>query len=287
MDSLVNTVWLNKHLHDSDLVVLDCTVAIEKGDNGQYRAVSGRANYESGHLPTASFADLTGDLVDTGSELQFAVPTPEEFVSAMSKLGVGNDSKVVLYDANGSIWAARVWWMLRWVGFDRVVLLDGGQRSWVESGGSLTTQVPRRRSGNLTCNERPELIVEQNEVLTAIKDDSIDLIDALTHSQYKGDSSHYGRPGHIPTAANVPYSSLVDDSGHYRPLDELAALFGNERDRRIINYCGGGIAASATAFIMTRLGYNDIAVYTASLQEWAADDSKPLVTGSNPNGMNG
>jgi len=287
LESLVNTDWLTKHLYDSDLVVLDSTVAIKKGDNGKYEAVSGRASYESGHIPTAGFADLMGDLVDTDSQHQFAVPTPEAFVSAMSQLGVSDESRVVLYDANGSIWAARVWWMLRWIGFDRASLLDGGLQSWTKNGGSLSTESAVRNVGQLTCNERPELIVQQDEVLAAINDDSVDLVDALTRSQYTGDASHYGRPGHIPTAANVPYSSLIDDSGHYRTAEELATLFHGDHDTRTINYCGGGIAASATAFIMTRLGYSDVAVYTASLQEWAADESKPLVTGSDANGTSG
>ncbi|MBT5220531.1 MAG: hypothetical protein HOM16_13790 [Woeseia sp.] len=124
--------------------------------------------------------------------------------------------------------------------------------------------------------------MEQNEVLAAIDNDSVNLIDALTHSQYRGDSSHYGCPGHIPTASNVPYSSLIEDSGCYRSAEELTTLFDDARDTRTINYCGGGIAASATAFVMTRLGYTDVAVYTASLQEWAADPTKPLVTGPEP-----
>ena len=282
MDSLVNVEWLKQHLNDPGLVVLDCTVSIEKNQAGQYEAVAGRAGYESGHIPTAGFADLMGALVDTESEHRFAMPAPEEFTAAMRALGVDDGSKVVLYDSNGSIWAARVWWMLRWIGFDQAALLDGGLKAWTDAGGSLSTEAPTHELGNLTYNVRPELIVGQDEVLAAIDDDSVGLVDALTHSQYRGDSSHYGRPGHIPTATNTPYSSLFDDSGHYRTPEELATLFDAEQDTRVINYCGGGIAASATAFVMTRLGYTDVAVYTASLQEWAADESKPLVTGSDP-----
>jgi thiosulfate/3-mercaptopyruvate sulfurtransferase len=284
MNSLVTTEWLSQHLHDPDLVVLDCTVLIEQDQDDNYQPVSGKTNYESGHIPAAGFADLMGDLADADKPFRFAVPTPEKFVAVMSALGVGDDTRVVLYDSNGSIWAARVWWMLRWIGFDRAALLDGGLAAWTEAGGSLSTEPASQSTTNLTVVLRPELIVGKDEVLAAIDDDNVDLVDALSGAQYRGDICMYDRPGHIPTAENVPYYSLVDDFGHYRPSAELSMLFGNEHDTRTINYCGGGIAASATAFVMTRLGHTDVAVYAASLQEWTADPDKPLVTGRDPAG---
>jgi thiosulfate/3-mercaptopyruvate sulfurtransferase len=90
----------------------------------------------------------------------------------------------------------------------------------------------------------------------------------------------YARPGHIPGASNVPAMSMLDESGHYRSREDLIAMFDGQPGGRVITYCGGGISASSTAFIMTRLGFTDVAVYTASLQEWAADPDKPLVTGT-------
>lgn len=119
METLVTTDWLDRHLDDPDLVVLDCTVRTEVEDGGGFRNVSGRADYDLGHIPSAGFADLTGDLCDGDSGIEFAMPTPAQFCSAMGELGVGDDSRVVLYDGNLSGWATRVWWMLRWVGFDR------------------------------------------------------------------------------------------------------------------------------------------------------------------------
>jgi len=101
----------------------------------------------------------------------------------------------------------------------------------------------------------------------------------LPEASYRGEMAMYDRPGHIPGASNIPAFSLIDDSGRYRPHDELAALFDGDRNTRTIAYCGGGIAASSNAFIMTRLGFTDVAVYTASLQEWAADPANPMVVG--------
>jgi thiosulfate/3-mercaptopyruvate sulfurtransferase len=276
MDSLVTAEWLSEHLNDPDLVVLDCTVLVEPTSDGDFRIVNGRAHYEEGHIPTAGFADLMGDLSDGDSAIQFAVPTPERFATAMSALGVSDDSRVVLYDASGSAWAARVWWMLRWIGFDQVALLDGGLAAWTAHDQSLSTEPVDRPAGTLTVALRPELIVDKDEVLAAIGDDSVNIIDALSEAQYRGEMSMYARPGHIPGASNVPMMSLLDETGRYLSLDELDERLVGDRDTRSITYCGGGIAASANAFAMTRVGYKDVAVYAASLQEWAADASLPM-----------
>ena len=276
-ETLVTPEWLSQHLDDPDLVVLDCTVRVDMDEGGGVRIVNGRVDYEGGHIPSAGFADLMGDLSDADSPLQFAVPTPEQFSAALGALGVGNDSRVVLYDRSGSAWAARVWWMLRWVGFDRAALLDGGLEAWIAEGRPLSTEPASRPSKQLTPAPRPELIADRDEVLAAIDDSAVWLIDAMPEAHYRGDMALYGRPGHIPGASNIPASALLDESGRYRPLDELAAMLDGDRSARVITYCGGGISASSNAFILTRLGFTDVAVYTASLQEWAADPSNPLV----------
>jgi thiosulfate/3-mercaptopyruvate sulfurtransferase len=277
MDTLVTTEWLNRHLDDPELVVLDCTVRTAMENGGGYSNVSGRADYSAGHIPTAGFADLTGDLCDANSPIEFAVPTPEQFCTAMGALGVGNDSRVVLYDASYSAWAARVWWMLRWVGFDHAALLDGGFKAWKDEDRPLSTEPARRVAKQLNAVLRPELIADRDEVLAAVNDGAVCLIDTLPEAYYRGEHTVYGRPGHIPGASNTSALELIDESGHYRSHDELAALFDGDRNARTITYCGGGIAASSSAFIMTRLGFTDVAVYTASLQEWAADPANPMV----------
>jgi len=276
MDSLVTVEWLSEHLNDPDLVVLDCSVLVQPDGTGGFNVISGRGKYEEGHIPAAGFADLIEDLSDAESPLQFAVPPPEQFAAAMSALGVSDDSRVVLYDAGRSVWAARVWWMLRWIGFDRAALLDGGLAAWTAQGQPLSTEPVSRPAGTLTIALRPELIVDKDEVLAAIGDDSVYIVDALPEAQYRGEIAMYARPGHIARATNVPVMSLIDETGRYRPQSELEALLSGDRDARTITYCGGGIAASANAFVMTRLGYKNVAVYTASLQEWASDESLPM-----------
>jgi thiosulfate/3-mercaptopyruvate sulfurtransferase len=280
MGSIVTTEWLSRHLDDPDLVVLDCTISMVPDSTAPmgFQVVNGRIAYDAGHIPTAGFADLMVDLADTSSSLEYAMPTPERFCEAMGALGVGDDSRVVLYDGLNSAWAARVWWMLRWVGFDRAALLDGGIAAWKAEERPLSTEPAEREARVLTPNVRPELVADRDEVFAAMSDDSVFLIDVMPEPHFRGEMVMYDRPGHIPTAENVSVMGLFNESGMFRTDEELAALFTGDRDARTITYCGGGIAASATAFVLTRLGFSDVAVYAASLQEWAADPELPLET---------
>jgi thiosulfate/3-mercaptopyruvate sulfurtransferase len=280
MDTLVTAEWLSQHLNDPDLVLLDCTVCTIPEEGGGLHNVSGRPDYELGHIPNAGFADLKGDLCDTNSTIEFAVPTPEQFCSAMGALGVGDDSRVVLYDTNYSAWAARVWWMLRWVGFDRAALLNGGLSAWAAEGRPLSIEPVTRPAKQLTPAPRPELIADRDEVLASLDDPAVRLIDTMPAEMYRGEMTLYARPGHIPGASNMNALDLLDKTGRFRPDDELAAMIGGNRNARAITYCGGGIMASSNAFIMTRLGFTNVAVYTASLQEWAADPANPMVVGT-------
>lgn len=281
MDTLVSTDWLSQHIGDpeagTDLVILDCSVCTVFEEGGGFHNISGRADYESGHIPNAGFADLKGDLCDQSNPIEFSLPTPEQFCSAMEKLGVGNDTRVVLYDTTYSAWAARVWWMLRWVGFDNAAILDGGLSAWKSEGRPLSVETVRQSVKHLTPSPRPELIADRDEVLSAIDDENVYLIDTLPEEFYRGEASIYARPGHIPGASNINGLNLLDESGCYRHNDELLAMHEDYPDSRIITYCGGGIVASSNAFIMTRLGFTNVAVYIASLQEWAADPANPMV----------
>lgn len=279
MDSLVSAEWLATHLDDPDLVVLDTTVLTIPDDEGNLLSVSGREDYLAGHIPGAGFADLMGDLSDRESAYRFAVPSPERFARAMEALGVGDGKRVVLYDSQGSMWAARVWWMLRWAGFDDAAILDGGVAAWMAAGQPLEPGAVERAAGTLTVSLRPEVIADQAEVRAAISDDAVELIDALPVPIFTGEMSLYGRPGHIPSANNVPTRTLMDEAGRFKSRAELQTLFDGDENTRTIHYCGGGIAASATAFAMLRAGHDDVAVYTASLQEWTADPENPMATG--------
>ena len=279
MDTLVTASWLIDELKAADdLVVLDCTVFLARTEAG-FVSTSGRDAWAAAHIPGAGFADLDGDLADPASNYRYAVPEPDAFAAAMGTLGVGDNSRVVLYDNNQSMWAARVWWMLRWIGFDRAAILDGGLKAWEAAGQPVSGEPSAPPPATLTARPRPELIATKADVLAAVGDGTTCLIDALPGAMYRGEVTAYGRPGHIPGATNRSASGMLDaDTGLFRTLDELRPTFPDDPTARVITYCGGGIAASADAFILTRLGFTDVAVYTASLQEWAQDPAAPLVT---------
>ena len=273
MDTLVSAEWLKKHINDPDLVLLDCTVVTipDANDPRGLRNDSGRQDYELGHIPNAGFADLKDELCETKGPVEFDLLSPEQFCAAMGKLGVGDDSRVVLYDANYMGWAARVWWMLRWVGFDNAAILDGGLSAWTSTGNELSLEPVTRAVNTLTPNPRPELIADHDEVLASINDETVILIDTLPEPFYRGEMSIYPRPGHITGAVNIDGLSLLDKKGYLLSQDELAAMHRFDHNARIISYCGGGIVASTDAFVLTRLGYNNVAVYMASLEEWTTD----------------
>jgi thiosulfate/3-mercaptopyruvate sulfurtransferase len=287
MLQLVSGEWLEKELGAPDLRVLDCSVVIEVGSDGHLHYRPGGPDWAQSHIPGSAHIDLFTQISDVSSPYPLMLPPPEQFSAAMSELGVGDGTRVVLYDSGMNAWAARVWWMLRAFGFDNAAVLDGGWRSWTKDG-RLTSNdpAPTYPRGDFVARARPGLFVGKDEVLSAIDRSEDCIVDALPHVMYCGERQEYARPGHIPGARNVPFVDLVDHSTHrYLPEDQLRAAFAEvlaAEPGRVITYCGGAIAASSDAFVLNLLGVDNVAVYDGSLSEWAADPTLPLVTGPNP-----
>ncbi len=281
MDTLVTAEWLKQHVNDSDLVILYCTVVTmpDENDPRGVSNVSGRPDYELGHIPNAGFADLKTELCQSNGPIEFDLLSPERFCEAMGRLGVGDDSRVVLYDASYTGWAARVWWMLRWVGFDNAAILDGGLPAWTSAGNALSLEPVVRPQKVLTPSPRPELIAYHDEVLSAIDDEAVVIVDTLPEEFFRGEWVMYPRPGHIPGSVNINGLSLLDKKGRLLDQEQLASMHKFDPDARIITYCGGGIVASTEAFVLTRLGFSNVAVYMASLEEWTADPDNPMELG--------
>lgn len=283
-DLLVGTDWLAGHLDDPAVRVLECTVYLHPADvPGGYRVESGRARWAESHIPGAGFADLHADLSDRSSALRFMMPPAAQFAEAMGSYGVGPSVRVVLYDRFVNMWAARVWWMLRAFGFDDAAVLDGGWKKWTREGRPVATDEGGRPRRAFTARPRPGLIADKAGVLAALGEDRACVLNALTEEQHRGEGVTYGRPGRITGSGNVPARDLVDPETHaYLPanlLREKFAAAGALDARRVITYCGGGIAASSDALVLTLLGHDDVAVYDGSLSEWAADPTLPMATG--------
>jgi len=277
MSPLVSPQWLSEHLNDANLVVLDSTVVVDMAD-GNIKIISGQSTYDQAHIPNARFADLKGDLSRRKSKFDFEMPPAEQFAKAIGDLGIDNNSKVVIYSTDNHVWATRVWWMLKWAGLDQVSVLDGGIKAWVKEGRPVTTEASKFASKVFTLHLRPEIIADKEEVLKAINNDQVIIIDALPQSSYSGDYSMYARAGHITSAINIPSSSLINESGQYLPDDELEMMLDTDKNHRQITYCGGGVAATGVAFNLHRAGYKNVAVYMGSLQEWTAIPENPMST---------
>jgi thiosulfate/3-mercaptopyruvate sulfurtransferase len=284
-EALVSGDWLETRLDDPDLRIFDCTTYLkyEEGTGQPYRVVSGREDYDAGHIPGSGFLDLQGAFSVQGSPYRFTLPSPEDAGAAFARHGVGDGTRVVLYSRKSPVWATRFWWMLRWLGFDNAAILDGGFDKWAADGRAVSTEPAAFPAGTLTIDPRPDLFVDKTAMLDAIGDAGVCSINALTPDLHSGESPRYGRPGHIPGSVNVPAASLYDlKTLTVSPPDAVANAFagaGADPEKRILAYCGGGIAATYDAFLLHQLGYRNIAVYDNSMSEWATDDSLPIETG--------
>ncbi|TDH60307.1 sulfurtransferase [Dankookia rubra] len=284
-EAIVSTEWLAANLHDPALRVFDCTTYLlyETGTGRPYRVGSGRPDYEAGHIPGSAFLDLQGELSDSASRFNFTMPAAEDLAARFAAKGIGRGTRVVLYARKSLQWATRVWWMLRAVGFDDAAILDGGFDRWAAEGRPTETGETRYPPASLTAHPRPGLFIGKDEVKAAIGDDGACTINALAPDLHRGENPRYGRPGRIPGSVNVPAAALLDPQAlTIRPPEAVAASFaavGADPSKRILLYCGGGIAATLDAFLLHQLGYRNIAVYDASMSEWAKDESLPIEQG--------
>jgi thiosulfate/3-mercaptopyruvate sulfurtransferase len=279
---LVETAWLAQHL--SDLVILDCTIHLIPDPKITYVVKPGREDYEKGHIPGAQFCDVSRDVSDTSQKLNFMRPAPEAFAAAMSRFGISNSTRVVTYSTGNPWWATRVWWLLREFGHDNAAVLNGGWQKWIAENRAVETGAGSPRApGNFVVREVRNLMVDKEAVKAAIGDEGVCTLNALLPAQHTGSSGNsYGRPGRIAGSVNLPAAHLLDPATNtFLPPEELKRRLGavGALDRPVIAYCGGGIAASADAFILTMLGHQDVKIYDASLSEWAKDESLPMETG--------
>jgi thiosulfate/3-mercaptopyruvate sulfurtransferase len=281
---LVDTEWLATHLGDPGLRIFDCTIHLIPNPDVGYMVKPGREDFEKAHIPGAQFIDLQADLSAPHPKLRFMLPDAAQFAAAMGRFGVGDNSRVVLYSTTTPQWASRIWWMLRNYGFDNAAVLDGGFQKWAREGRAVETGAGTAKPpASFSVRENRRLMVGKEAVQAAIGDGAICTVNALSEAQHKGaGGTVYGRPGRIAQSVNMPAAALLDAGGAYLPAAELHAKFAavGAFDRpQVITYCGGGIAASSDALILTMLGHPDVRLYDASMSEWSNDPALPMETG--------
>ena len=284
---VVSTQWLADHLGSDHLVILDATVlALAPSDSGP-RYLSGRDDYlTKGHIPGAVFADLFDVFSDPAGEFDFSRPNAALFEAAAASVGIDNTTTVVVYDAVVGQWAARIWWLFRAFGYDDVAVLDGGLTKWHAETRPFATGGTRPRVvGGFTATPRPELWVDKSfvESIIAGKADAA-LVCSVPAAEFAGTAGSRPRVGHIPGSVNLPAGRLVDPATNtFLRGDQLQAAVApsvaasaSAASGHLVTYCGGGIAAAASALALIRAGNEHVSIYDGSLNEWAADASAPL-----------
>jgi thiosulfate/3-mercaptopyruvate sulfurtransferase len=283
LDSLIETAELARRLDDSNLRIFDATIHFESGGTTR----SGLADWEAGHIPGSRFVDLLTEFSEPDIELHFTRPTPERLDRILGQLGIATDSQVVVYSAapGSTMWATRLWWLLRSAGIDNVALLDGSFAKWKAEGRAISVEPCRYVETIGSSGQADESWwATQEEVLAAVGDGAVCTLNALPRALFTGEiEMGYSRPGRITGSQNAPFTGVLDpESGMLRSQTELRAHFsmlGAAGSERVISYCGGGIAATLNGFALRRLGYSNIGVYDGSLNEWSRNPKLPMEVG--------
>lgn len=278
LSDLISPAELAARLGDPVLRIVDCRASLQE-------PLAGRAAYEQGHVPGASFADLLDDLsgpIVSGQTGRHPLPAPEVFVDKLRAWGIGPGRDVVAYDDAGGAFAARLWWMLRWVGHDSAAVLDGGYSAWLAEGLPVTAELPAPARGDFEPSPRPHLLASAAEV-GAPQSSARRLFDARAPERFRGDVEPIDPvAGHIPGAVNLPFADNLRD-GRFRAPAELRerlarALDGTAPEQAIV-YCGSGVTACHDVLAFARAGLPLPRLYAGSWSEWITDPSRPVERG--------
>ncbi|MEZ4701985.1 MAG: sulfurtransferase [Rhodothermales bacterium] len=275
--TLVSADTLKTHLHDPSWVVVDCRFSLDDTERG-------RRAYAEGHVSGAYYAHLDEVLsgpILPGKTGRHPLPDPEEFARAVAGWGVTDHTQVVVYDDAGGGVASRLWWLLRWIGHERVALLDGGWNAWQQAGGSVDTATPPAREGAVTVRLDAGLVAEAEEVASRREAGDFVLLDARAYERFAGRVEPIDPvAGHIPGARSLPFGGNLDIDGRFLPPERLKArfapLFEGVEESDVVCYCGSGVTAAHNLLAMAHAGYPGARLYPGSWSEWITDPDRPV-----------
>jgi len=275
-ESLVSTAWLAGHLSDPDLRVVDATYYLPSMGKNL------RAEFEAKHIPGAVLFDID-EIADRDNPLPHMLPSAEKFASQMRKLGIGDGSRVVVYDAHGLMSATRAWWMLRIFGHRDVALLDGGLPKWLAEGRPVEDGASHPRERHFTARFDHGQVRDKAQMKANLKSKREQMLDARANPRFTGaepDLWPGRRRGHIPGSHNLPFADLLNPADKtLLPADQLNAKFratGIDLKKPVIATCGSGVTATVLAFGLHLLGHRDVAVYDGSWAEWGLPGDTPV-----------
>jgi thiosulfate/3-mercaptopyruvate sulfurtransferase len=278
--TLISAQQLQQNLSNPRWRVIDC-----RHDLGDFSA--GPKAYQAGHIPGALFADMETELSGrkSGTNGRHPMPEREALVERFRQWGINDDTQIVAYDANGGSYAGRLWFLARWLGHEKVAVLDGGWQSWQAAAGALATDAPTPARGNFAARSSLVRILDAGQVLARNRDDTV-LVDVRTEPRFRGEQETIDPvAGHIPGAVNRFWQlNLTSPTGPFKPAAmlraELDALLAGRPSSAAVAYCGSGVTACHLLLACEVAGLKDVAIYAGSWSEWIADPSRPLATGA-------
>jgi len=277
-DPLVSTAWLAEHLEAPDVRIIDASWYFPQEER------DAKAEYALAHIPGAVFFDID-DIADETSPLPHMLPSAVKFASRVRKLGLGDGSRMVVYDQLGLRSAARVWWTFRAMGHLDVVVLDGGLPKWIAEGRPISDMPAPPRERHFTPRLSYDLVRDLNQVRKALETGREQVVDARPAGRFTGETPEPRaglRGGHMPGARNVPASDLLAPDGTMKSPAQLAEIFekaGVDINKPVVTTCGSGITAAILALALARLGKERTALYDGSWTEWGRREDVPVVTG--------
>ena len=277
--TLISAPDLAAHLDDAGWVVCDCRHDLADTE-------AGRRAYREAHIPGARFAHLDEDLSapKTGRNGRHPLPDPDKFARRLGELGVDTAKQVVAYDASGGPYAARLWWLLRWLGHDAVAVLDGGWNAWTKAGLPVTAAVPTLQPARFVRGAALSGAVTTEDVARDSGTPLHRLLDARAPNRFRGENETLDPvAGHIPGAANRFFQLNLDADGQFKPAPvlkkEFSELLGNHVSQQVTHYCGSGVTACHNLLAMEIAGLAGSRLYPGSWSEWCSDPSRPVATG--------
>ncbi|WP_250466517.1 sulfurtransferase [Caballeronia sp. GAFFF2] len=250
---------------------------------------SGAAAYAQGHIPGAHYLHLDRDLsgVKTGANGRHPLPERGALVEKLASFGLNEGQQVVAYDAQGGMYASRLWWLLRWLGHDSVALIDGGLPAWEAAGQPLDTAAPQKTDGTFKAAAPLAVTIDAPAIERSIGTRDHLLIDARAADRYRGENETLDPVGgHIPGALNRFFKDNLTPEGRFKTAHELRDAFGSligaTPTDRIVLQCGSGVTACHNALAMEIAGLHGAALYPGSWSEWSADPGRPVATGAKP-----
>jgi thiosulfate/3-mercaptopyruvate sulfurtransferase len=249
----------------------------------------GETAYAAGHIPGAQYLHLDRDLsgAKTGKNGRHPLPDRAALVSTLAARGLNAGQQVVAYDAQGGSYAARLWWLLRWLGHDSVAVLDGGLQAWEAAGYPLSKDVPQAAAGNFKAGAPLQVTVDVQAVVRNLSTHEQLVVDARAADRYRGENEIIDPVGgHIPGARNRFFKDNLGTEGRFKPAhtlrDEFTAVLAGKTPEHVVLQCGSGVTACHNALAMEIAGLHGAALYGGSWSEWCADPSRPVATGPNP-----